>query len=139
MLPLILFFLTCLVMIAAVLYFPKLHLGRLTLDSYWVVTVLGALLLLLCGPASLSEVTAELVADSAVNPVKILVLFLSMTLLSVFLDELGFFRYMAMAVLRSAVSVCFSQMMLCSEAQTVPKSKVLDFRMHANAAFKSAL
>ncbi|MBO7762450.1 MAG: hypothetical protein J6T24_06600 [Clostridia bacterium] len=102
MLPLILFALTCLTMIVAVLRFPKLRLGRLTLDSYWVITTVGALLLLLCGPASPSEVAAELVADSAVNPVKILVLFLSMTMLSVFLDELGFFRYMAMAVLRRA-------------------------------------
>ena len=45
---------------------------------------------------------AALFSDSAVNPVKILVLFLSMTVLSVFLDEQGFFRYLAVAVLRRA-------------------------------------
>ena len=40
---------TCLAMIAAVLFFPKVNIGRLSLGSYWVVTVVGAILLLLVG------------------------------------------------------------------------------------------
>jgi len=43
-----------------------------------------------------------LTADTAVNPLKILVLFLSMTALSVFLDELGFFRFLACFALKRA-------------------------------------
>jgi arsenical pump membrane protein len=50
------------------------------------------------------EVGKALVADNAVNPLKILILFISMTVLSVFLDELGFFRYLANAVLKRAHS-----------------------------------
>ncbi len=41
-------------------------------------------------------------ADTDVNPIKILVLFLSMTLISVFLDNTGFFSYLAMAALKRA-------------------------------------
>lgn len=103
MLPcLLLFAATCLLMILSVLFFPKLRLGHVSVDTYWVVTLIGAALLLLFGPATIADVLSGLLSDSAVNPVKILVLFLSMTALSVFLDELGFFRYMATVALRYA-------------------------------------
>ena len=54
------------------------------------------------GCISLSDAVAGLTADSAVNPIKILILFFSMTLMSVFLDEAGFFRYLAGKVLQRA-------------------------------------
>ena len=93
---------TCLAMIAAVLFFPKVNIGRISLSSYWVVTVVGATLLLLLGAVDIGTVGASLVADTAINPLKILVLFISMTVLSIFLDEIGFFRYLASVTLRKA-------------------------------------
>ena len=98
----LIFAVTCLTMILAILFYPKLRLGRLSVDSYLAVTLLGALSLLLCGFCDLSVVGVALLADTAVNPVKILVLFLSMTVLSVFLDEIGFFRALASAALLRA-------------------------------------
>lgn len=92
----------CLAMILSILFFPKLRLGRLRLDTYWLITLLGALLLLCTGLADPAAVGGELIANTAVNPVKILVLFISMTVLSVFLDELGFFRFLASVALRRA-------------------------------------
>lgn len=92
----------CLLMIAGVLYLPKLRIGRLTLDSYWLPPLVGALLLLAASVVPLPSVVASFFSDSAVNPLKILVLFLSMTVLSVFLDEVGFFRMLAAVVLRRA-------------------------------------
>ena len=86
--------LTCLTMIAGVLFFPKIKLGKIKLDSYWVITLIGALILLISGQADWVTVGSALIADTAINPVKILVLFISMTILSIFLDELGFFRYL---------------------------------------------
>ncbi len=94
--------LTCLLMIAAILFHPKTKIGRHSLSSYWLVTVAGALLFLLLHLATPKTIFAALTADTAVNPLKILVLFLSMTMLSVFLDELGFFRYLASLALRHA-------------------------------------
>ena len=93
---------TCLAMIVAVLFYPKINVGRVSLSSYWVVTLVGAILLLVTGAVDLSGVVSALLADTAINPLKILVLFISMTLLSIYLDELGFFRYLASATLKRA-------------------------------------
>ena len=86
----------------SVLIKPDFRFGKLRLGTYWVVSLAGALTLIFTRSIPLSHLWAGLTADSAVNPLKILVLFLSMTALSVFLDELGFFRYLAGAVLARA-------------------------------------
>ncbi len=93
---------TCLLMICAVLFFPKIKIGKLSIGSYWVVTLVGALVLLLSRAVDIKTVGSALVANTAINPLKILVLFISMTLLSIFLDELGFFRYLASVTLKKA-------------------------------------
>ena len=93
---------TCLLMIMAVLFLPKIKLFNISLGSYWVVTVIGALILLICGTVDVGTVGGALIADTAINPVKILVLFISMTILSIFLDELGFFSYLASVALKKA-------------------------------------
>lgn len=93
---------TCLLMILSVLFFPTIKLGKARLSSYWVITLIGAIVMLAVGPVPFSAVWKDLIADTAVNPIKILVLFLSMTVLSVFLDELGFFRALASFALRHA-------------------------------------
>ncbi|MDE5549118.1 MAG: hypothetical protein K2J13_02575 [Clostridia bacterium] len=93
---------TCLAMIASIIFFPRLKIGKIRLDTYWIITLIGAVLLLICKQVNFASVTDALVSDTAVNPLKILILFISMTVLSVFLDELGFFRYLANAVLKKA-------------------------------------
>ena len=93
---------TCFAMIMAVLFFPKIRIFNISVDSYWVVTLIGALILLIFGTVEVRTVTAALTADNAINPFKILVLFISMTILSIFLDELGFFSYLANLALKKA-------------------------------------
>ncbi|MBR3711505.1 MAG: hypothetical protein IKM99_11200 [Bacteroidales bacterium] len=93
---------TCMVMILGVLFFPKIRLGPLRMGSYWLVALIGALLLLATGRVPLSTVWEALVSDTAINPLKILILFISMTILSIYLDELGFFRYLANKTLKRA-------------------------------------
>ena len=93
---------TCILMILGVLLLPKIKLGKVRLDTYWLVTLLGAAIVLCCGQTDVAAIGKAMVADTAVNPLKILVLFLSMTILSVFLDELGFFSYLAGFALRHA-------------------------------------
>lgn len=93
---------TCLLMVLAVLFFPKLKLGKFSVSSYWVVTLAGAATLLLTGQVDFATVSSALLADTAINPIKILVLFISMTILSIFLDELGFFRFLANFALKRA-------------------------------------
>ena len=89
-------------MILSILFFPKIKLGKISIDTYWIITLVGAIILLACGKADIVTVGNALISDTAINPVKILVLFLSMTVLSIFLDELGFFRYLASVALRKA-------------------------------------
>ena len=85
-------------MIFGILKFPKI--GKVS--SYWVIAMLGAAVLILLGQVSLGQISQALLSDSAINPLKILVLFLSMTILSIYLDEQGFFRYLANVTLRRA-------------------------------------
>ena len=89
-------------MILSILFFPKIKIGKISIDTYWIITLIGAGILLACGQASLSTVGSALISDTAINPIKILVLFVSMTVLSIFLDELGFFQYLAGVVLKKA-------------------------------------
>ena len=93
---------TCLVMILGVLFVPTIRIGRVKMSSYWVVSTIGALLLIVLKQADLQGIGSALIANTAINPLKILVLFISMTILSIYLDELGFFRYLASKTLRHA-------------------------------------
>ena len=93
---------TVLATAALALFEPLLHPKHLSWRIYWVAPLIGALILILGNWIPLSEAYAGLTADSAVNPIKILILFFSMTLMSVFLDEAGFFRYLAGKVLSHA-------------------------------------
>lgn len=94
--------LSCIFIILSVLFFPKLEIGRIKVDTYCAVAFAGALIMIISGQVDISKLVSELTSDSSVNPLKILVLFLSMTLLSVFLDEIGFFRFVAAKALSIA-------------------------------------
>lgn len=78
--------------------------GKRTADIglYWLISLAGAALLLIFGAISPSSVWAGMTGESAVNPLKILTLFISMTAISVFLDEAGLFRYLAVKSLSRA-------------------------------------
>ena len=89
-------------MIALVLFEPRLHPRHTSMRIFWLAPLLGALVLALSGLLPVTEIIAGLTADTAVNPLKILVLFFAMTLMSLFLDEAGFFRVLAGALLRRA-------------------------------------
>ena len=93
---------TCLAMIASILFFPQIKIKKLTIDSYWVVVLIGAIVVIASGQIDLTTLGEKFTENSAVNPIKILVLFISMTVLSIFLDELGFFRYLATLTLKFA-------------------------------------
>ena len=81
--------------ILSILLFPHIRIGRFRLDTYWIIALVGAVVLLATTLAPIKDVWAELINKSSINPIKILILFFSMTTISVFLDELGLFRYLA--------------------------------------------
>jgi arsenical pump membrane protein len=113
MLPVLLIvLLACAGLIVMVFLCPSVTVRGTALSVYWAAPMAGAAALLLSGLLSPAEVWAGLTADTAVNPLKILLLFLSMTLMSLFLDCAGFFQNLASRVLGRA---CASQRILfCS-------------------------
>lgn len=88
-------------MIISVLFFPKIKIGKKFIDSYWIITLIGAVILVIF-KGDVNKIISALTADTSVNPIKILVIFISMTILSIFLDELGVFRFLAEASLKKA-------------------------------------
>ncbi len=96
--------LTCLAMILFVLFKPQLKIGKISLESYWVIVLIGAIVVIVSGLVNPSYLFRSLTENSSINPLKILVLFISMTVLSIFLDEVGFFRYLANLTLKRAKS-----------------------------------
>lgn len=96
--------LSCAGMIAVTLLKPKLKIRKLSLGTYWMITLLGAVILISAQFIGLGDIWEGLTAHSAINPIKILILFISMTVLSIFLDETGFFKYLANKVLKKANS-----------------------------------
>lgn len=96
--------LTCICLILSIIFFPKIKILKKEFNTYWIISIIGALLILLFNCISIKEVLNGLLNDSSINPIKILILFVSMTLLSVFLDEVGFFKYLATYATKKAKS-----------------------------------
>lgn len=84
----------------SVLIKPYVYVKGFKLGTYWLISLVGAIVLIATGSIPLEYLAAELTSASSINPIKILILFFSMTSLSVFLDEVGFFRYLANLALR---------------------------------------
>ena len=87
--------LTCVSLICSILFFPKIKIKKIEISTYWIICLVGAILMLAFGSVTFDDVFNGLFENSAINPIKILLLFISMTFLSIFLDEVGFFRFLA--------------------------------------------
>ena len=80
---------------ASVLFLPNVKLGKIKAATYPLVALLGAAVLIAAEKAPIGDVLSGLVTNDHINPLKILILFFSMTFLSIYLDEAGFFKMLA--------------------------------------------
>ena len=87
---------------ASILFFPHIKIKKVKLDTYWIIAIVGALLLVAATLCPIGEISASWTSNNAVNPLKILILFFSMTVLSIYLDELGLFRLLASIAVNKA-------------------------------------
>ncbi len=94
--------LTCVLLIVAVLTKSRLKIGKFQTDVYPLVPLLGGVLAIVFKTIGIDEVVEKFTSSSSANPVKIIVLFISMSLLSVLLDESGFFEYIAEKIAEKA-------------------------------------
>ena len=99
---LIIFMATCAGLIALVFAKPAVMIGGKKISIFWLAPLAGAIALTVTGLLSPAEILTGLTGAGDVNPLKILLLFFSMTMMSVYLDEIGFFRLLAVKVLRRA-------------------------------------
>ena len=96
------FLVTCAALITLVFAKPSVMIGGKKISIFWLAPLLGAVALMIGGYLTPAEIAAGLTAAGDVNPLKILLLFFSMTMMSVYLDEIGFFRLLAHKVLARA-------------------------------------
>ena len=97
-LTIILALITVIAMVVSVLTKPYVKIFKFNIGLYWIVCFIGAFFMLITGCIDLSTVISGITANTSVNPLKILTLFLSMTLISIYLGDSGFFDYLANSV-----------------------------------------
>lgn len=93
---------TVLSLISAVIWKPEIKIGKITIETFWLVSVAGAIFLFAFGYVSSNAILQGITDSGSINPLKILVIFISMTILSIVLDELGFFQKLAYIALEKA-------------------------------------
>ena len=91
-------------MIGSIIFIPHFKIRKVIIDTYWIFPLIAAIILLVTSLAPFNEVISSLTSDTSINPLKILVLFFSMTIISVYLDELGLFKYLAIKAAKKAGS-----------------------------------
>ena len=92
--------LTCICLILSVLLKPNIMIKNIKIQTFWIVTLIGAVLIVIFGLVPLDLIGDKLLAKSSINPIKILILFISISFLSITLDELGFFSYIAVKAIQ---------------------------------------
>lgn len=104
-LTLVLAIATFIALICSIILLPKVRIGRIQLSTYWIVALIGAILMLATVRVSFKNVGEALFSnDNSMNPIKILALFFSMTFISFFLEEAGFFKFLASYAAKKAKS-----------------------------------
>ena len=96
--------LACVAMILCIIFKPNMTIKGFKLQTFWIAPFIAAIILMIFKSLDVGAFFANLFSTGSMNPLKILILFFSMTLLSIFLDEAGFFRYLAKKTVSKANS-----------------------------------
>ena len=91
--------LTVALFLLSVLFFPTLGKNK-KFKIYSLIPLIGGFFMVALGSLTWSDVLTSFTENTSVNPIKILVLFLSMTVYSLILDKTGFFGYVSGVVLK---------------------------------------
>ena len=87
--------LSVLFMIVAILKFPTLRIKGFQTDTFFIPILLGAIILLVFPLFDKTDFIKILTTNSNLNPIKILILFICVSMMSIALDEAGFFSFIA--------------------------------------------
>ena len=87
--------LTILAMTLSFFLFPTINIKGKRIDTYWLITTIGPILILLFNISTAGDILNLFIQNNSTNPFKIIVLFLSLTFISKFLDAVGLFNFLA--------------------------------------------
>lgn len=87
--------LTILAMTLSFFLFLTINIKGKRIDTYWLITTIGAILILLFNINTAGDILNLFIQNNSTNPFKIIVLFLSLTFISKFLDAVGLFNFLA--------------------------------------------
>ena len=86
-------------MILSIIFYPSIKIKNIKISLYWIICLIGAIILICFQQVDFNDIKNEFINNSSINPLKILILFFSMTFISIFLDEVGFFKLIAIKIL----------------------------------------
>lgn len=92
---------TIILFLVSVIFFPCVGKKR-KFKIYPLIPLAGGAFTVVLGNLSIERLVTAFTENTSVNPIKILVLFLSMTVYSLILDRTGFFAYISGVVLKKA-------------------------------------
>ncbi|MBR3617641.1 MAG: hypothetical protein IKN46_03095, partial [Acholeplasmatales bacterium] len=87
--------LSVILMIVAILKFPTLKIKGFQTDTFFIPILIGAIILLVFPLFDKTDFIKILTTNSNLNPIKILILFICVSMMSIALDEAGFFSFIA--------------------------------------------
>ena len=91
---------TVILMLVCIIKFPKIKIKNFSMDTFWIIPLISALIILSLGLLPIDVAYVGLTNSTSINPIKILILFFTMTFLSIVLDEIGFFEVVANLALK---------------------------------------
>ena len=102
--PLIVVIISIILMVVAIVFDWKIKIKKVSFALYWVFCLVGAIVCLIFRFAGENPIKDIFFNSANINPLKILVIFLSCTSISVLLDKIGFFSYIAAVILQKSKS-----------------------------------
>jgi arsenical pump membrane protein len=92
----------CIAIVLCIIFNLHIRIKNYVLNLYWVVAFVGAIVLLAINSVDLQSLLQAFSFSNNSSPFVILVLFFSITMLSLFLDEVGFFEFLAAKLLNKS-------------------------------------
>lgn len=102
--PLIVVIVSIVLMVLAIVFDWKIKIKKVSFALYWIFCLVGASACLIFKFAGENPIKDIFFNSANINPLKILVIFLSCTSISVLLDKIGFFSYIAAVILQKSKS-----------------------------------
>src|SRR5690554_1115055 len=96
----IIFITTIVLMMTSLIFLPKIKVLKYELNTHWIIILIGAIFVLIFGNINTTELTESIFSNNAMNPIKLVTFFISMTMLSLYLNEIGLFRKISYFILR---------------------------------------